>query len=93
VTVPDEFMGDIIGDLNSRRGRVLGAEPRGTGQQVIRAHVPLAEMLRYASDLRSKTQGRGDFEMELAHYDEVPPHLAEKIIKEAQATRAAEKHA
>ncbi len=93
VTVPDEFMGDIIGDLNSRRGRVLGAEPKGTGQQMIRANVPLSEMLRYAPDLRSMTQGRGDFEMELAHYDEVPPHIADKIIKEAQASRAAEKHA
>jgi elongation factor G len=91
VTVPDEFMGDVIGDLNSRRGRVLGAEPRGNGQQTIRAHVPMAEVLRYAPDLRSMTQGRGDFELELAHYDEVPPHIAEKIIKEAQAARA-EKH-
>jgi elongation factor G len=91
ITVPDEFMGDIIGDLNSRRGRVSGAEPKGTGQQVIRANVPLSEMLRYAPDLRSMTQGRGDFEMELAHYDEVPPHIADKIIKEAQAARA-EKH-
>jgi elongation factor G len=92
VTVPDEFMGDIIGDLNSRRGKVLGAEPKGTGQQVIRAHVPMAEVLRYAPDLRSMTQGRGDFEMELAHYEEVPTHIAERIIKEAQAARA-EKHA
>jgi elongation factor G len=91
ITVPDDYMGDIIGDLNSRRGRVLGAEPKGTGQQVIRANVPLAEMLRYAPDLRSMTQGRGDFEMELAHYDEVPPHIAEKIVKESQAARA-EKH-
>ena len=91
MTVPDEFMGDIIGDLNSRRGKVLGAEPKGTGQQVIRAHVPMAEVLRYAPDLRSMTQGRGDFEMELAHYEEVPPHIAERIVKEAQAARA-EKH-
>jgi elongation factor G len=91
VAVPDEFMGDIIGDVNSRRGRVLGAEPKGPGQQAIRANVPLAEMLRYAPDLRSLTQGRGDFEMELAHYEEVPPHLADKIIKDAQAARA-EKH-
>jgi elongation factor G len=91
ITVPDEYMGDIIGDLNSRRGRVLGAEPKGTGQQVIRANVPLSEMLRYAPDLRSMTQGRGDFEMEVAHYDEVPAHIADKIIKEAQAARA-EKH-
>ena len=91
ITVPDEYMGDIIGDLNSRRGRVLGAEPKGTGQQVIRSNVPLAEMLRYAPDLRSMTQGRGDFSMELAHYEEVPAHLAERIVKESQATRA-EKH-
>jgi elongation factor G len=91
ITVPDEYMGDIIGDLNSRRGRVLGAEPKGIGQQGIRAHVPLSEMLRYAPDLRSMTQGRGDFEMELAHYDELPPHIADKVIKEAQASRA-EKH-
>jgi elongation factor G len=92
VTVPDEFMGDIIGDLNSRRGKVLGAEPKGQGQQVIRAHVPMAEVLRYAPDLRSMTQGRGDFAMELAHYEEVPAHLAERIVKESQAARA-EKHA
>jgi elongation factor G len=91
ITVPDEYMGDIIGDLNSRRGRVLGAEPKGVGQQTIKANVPLSEMLRYAPDLRSMTQGRGDFEMELAHYDEVPAHIADKIIKEAQAARA-EKH-
>jgi len=90
--VPDEFMGDIIGDLNSRRGKVLGAEPKGNGQQVIRAHVPMAEVLRYAPDLRSMTQGRGDFEIELAHYEEVPPHIAERLVKEAQAARA-EKHA
>jgi len=90
VTVPDEFMGDIIGDLNSRRGKVLGAEPKGKGLQVIRAHVPLAEVLRYAPDLRSMTQGRGDFAMELAHYDEVPAHIAERIIKEAQAARGGE---
>ncbi len=64
VTVPDEYMGDIIGDLNSRRGKVLGAEPKGNGQQVIKAHVPMSEVLRYAPDLRSMTSGRGDFELE-----------------------------
>ena len=93
VTVPGEFMGDVIGDLNSRRGKVLGAEPKGsTGQQVIRAHVPMAEVLRYAPDLRSMTSGRGDFELEFSHYEEAPPHIAEKIIKQAQAARA-ERHA
>jgi elongation factor G len=92
VTVPGEFMGDVIGDLNSRRGKVLGADTKTSGQQVIRAHVPMAEVLRYAPDLRSMTSGRGDFELEFAHYEEAPPHVAEKIVKAAQAARA-EKHA
>ncbi len=90
VTVPDEHMGDIIGDLNSRRGKVLGAEPKGTGQQVVRAHVPMSEVLRYAPDLRSMTSGRGDFELEFSHYEEVPGHIADKLVKDAQAKRAAE---
>jgi elongation factor G len=79
VTVPDEMTGDIIGDLNSRRGRVLGMD-QGVGGQVVKATVPLAEMLRYASDLTSITSGRGMFTMEFDHYDEVPAHLSEKII-------------
>jgi elongation factor G len=81
-------MGDIIGDLNSRRGKVLGADSKPNGQQVISAHVPMSEVLRYAPDLRSMTSGRGDFALEFAHYEEVPPHIAEKIVKEAQAARA-----
>jgi elongation factor G len=92
VTVPNEFMGDVIGDLNSRRGKVLGADTKGGGQQMIRAHVPMSEVLRYAPDLRSMTSGRGDFELEFSHYEETPPHIAEKIIKAAQAAKA-EKHA
>jgi elongation factor G len=88
VTVPDDSMGDVIGDLNSRRGRVLGAEPKGGGMQVIRANVPPSEILRYAPDLRSMTSGRGDFEMELARYEEVPGHTAERLVKEAAAARA-----
>src|SRR5213592_2003213 len=92
VVVPDECMGDVIGDLNSRRGKVLGVEPKGNGQQVIKAHVPMAEVLRYAPDLRSMTSGRGDFELEFSHYEEAPPHIAEKIIKQAQAAKA-ERHA
>ncbi len=88
VIVPDDFMGDVIGDLNSRRGKVRGAEGRGNGQQVIRAAVPMAEVLRYAPDLRSMTSGRGDFELEFSHYEESPPHIAEKIIKQAQAAKA-----
>ncbi len=91
VTVPDDYMGDVIGDLNSRRGKVLGAEPKGNGQQAIRAHVPMSEVLRYAPDLRSMTSGRGDFELEFSRYEECPPHIAEKIIKDAQAARA-ERH-
>src|SRR3989441_1166090 len=89
ITVPSDYMGDVIGDLNSRRGKVLGAEPKGsTGQQMIRAHVPMAEVLRYAPDLRSMTSGRGDFELEFSHYEEAPPHIADKIIKQAQAAKA-----
>jgi elongation factor G len=83
VFVPDEYMGDVIGDLNSRRGRVLGVEPRPKGQ-VIKAQVPLAEVLKYAPDLTSMTSGRGSFSMELSHYEEVPAHLTEKIVAAAK---------
>ncbi|MGI6569735.1 MAG: elongation factor G [Caldicoprobacterales bacterium] len=79
VTVPDEYMGDVIGDINSRRGRIEGMEPQG-GVQVIHAFVPLAEMFGYATDLRSRTQGRGVYVMQLAHYEEVPKNIMEKII-------------
>ncbi|MEO6026504.1 MAG: elongation factor G [Candidatus Binatia bacterium] len=86
VTVPDESMGDVIGDLNSRRGRVLGVDPKPPNQ-VIRAEVPMAEVLKYAPDLRSMTSGRGDFHLSFAHYEEVPPHLAERVIKEVREQR------
>jgi elongation factor G len=89
IQVPDECMGDVIGDLNSRRGKVLGVDPK-PGGQVIKAHVPMSEVLRYSPDLRSITSGRGTFTMEFAHYEELPAHLAEKIIKEAQAGKGAE---
>lgn len=89
VTVPEPFMGDIIGDLNSKRGRILGMEPQER-YQVIKAQVPLAEMSRYAIDLKSITQGRGSFKMEFSHYEEVPVPIAEKIIEQAKAARAAE---
>jgi elongation factor G len=79
VSVPDECMGDIIGDLNSRRGRVVGVDSTGSGQ-TIKAKVPMAEVLKYSSDLRSMTQGRGGFDIEFSHYEEVPGQLAEKII-------------
>lgn len=84
VIVPDEYMGDVIGDLNSRRGRVLGVEPRSKGQ-LIKVQVPLAEVLKYAPDLTSMTSGRGSFSMEISHYEEVPAHLSEKIIAAAKA--------
>jgi elongation factor G len=83
ITVPEESVGDIIGDLNSRRGRVLGTTPRGHNN-VVAAEVPLAEMLTYAPDLTSMTGGRGDYHMELLRYDEVPAHLTAKIVEQAQ---------
>ncbi|HHU86508.1 MAG: elongation factor G [Pelotomaculaceae bacterium] len=84
VTVPDNFMGDIISDFNTKRGRVLGTEPLGK-QTVIKATVPLSEMYRYAIDLKSMTQGRGSFTMEFSSYEEVPARLADDIIKKAKA--------
>ncbi len=89
ITVPDESMGDVIGDLNSRRGKVLGVDSKGHAQ-VIKAQVPMAEVLRYAQDLNSMTSGRGDFHMEFSHYEELPPHLADKVIKEAKAAAEAQ---
>jgi elongation factor G len=79
VVTPEEYMGEVIGDLNSRRGRIQSMEKRGRAQ-VIRAMVPLAEMFGYATDLRSKTQGRGTYTMQFSHYDEVPKNLTEQII-------------
>jgi elongation factor G len=89
VRVPEEQMGDIIGDLNSKRGRIQGMEPGGDGTTTVRAQVPMAEMLRYASDLRSLTGGRGTFEQEFSHYEEVPAHIAEKVIAEARKQKEA----
>lgn len=85
VTIPEEYMGDVIGDLNSRRGRIDGMEAR-SGAQVITAFVPLAEMFGYATDLRSKTQGRGNYSMEVDHYEEVPKNIAETIIAKNKGT-------
>jgi len=87
VVVPERYMGDVIGDLNKKRGRILGMDP-DNGNQVIRAHVPLAELTRYAVDLRSITQGRGRFRMQMDHYEEVPEHIAQGIIAAANAARA-----
>jgi len=86
VTVSDEYTGDITGDLNRRRGRLAGVERIGS-MQVIKAQVPLAEMLRYSPDLDSITSGRGVFTMEFAHYEEVPNHIAEKIIAHARKAK------
>jgi elongation factor G len=83
VTVPEENIGDVIGDLNSRRGRVLKVDVKGN-YQVIQANVPMAEMLKYAPDLNSKTGGRGTFIMEFSHYEEVPAQLSEKVIAQAK---------
>ena len=79
VTVPEEYMGDVIGDVNSRRGKMEGMEAR-SGMQIIRAFIPLAEMFGYATDLRSRTQGRGTYSMEPSHYEEVPKSVFEKIV-------------
>ena len=79
VTVPEEYMGDVMGDLNSRRGQILGMETRA-GAAVINSHVPLSEMFGYATDLRSKTQGRGQYSMEPSHYVEIPKNIQEKML-------------
>jgi len=79
VTVPEEYMGDVLGDINSRRGRIEGMDARN-GAQVIRSFVPLSEMFGYATDLRSKTQGRAVYSMEMDHFEEVPKGIAEKIL-------------
>ena len=86
ITVPEENVGDVIGDMNSRRGKVLGMEPKGKMNQV-NVEVPLAEILTYAPDLRSMTGGRGDYTMEFLRYDEVPSHLAQKIIEEVKVEK------
>jgi elongation factor G len=86
ITVPDEFAGSIMGDLNSRRGRIQGMDNKG-GNTVVKAEVPMSEMLTYGVDLTSMTQGRGSFNMEMHHYDAVPGMLQEKIIEKAKAAR------
>ena len=80
ITVPEEYMGDVMGDINKKRGKILGMEPTDNGKQVIYAQAPQAETFKYAIDLRAMTQGRGNFEMELEKYEEVPQNLAQKII-------------
>ena len=79
VTVPEEYMGDVIGDINARRGRMEGMEARA-GEQIIHGFIPLSEMFGYATDLRSKTQGRGTYAMEPSHYEEVPKSVLDAIV-------------
>ena len=86
ITTPEDFMGDIMGDLNGRRGKVLGMDSAGRNQ-VIKAHVPMAEFLTYAPDLRSMTGGRGIYSMEFSHYDEVPAQISEKIVEEVHKAK------
>ena len=88
IIVPDEFMGDIMGDMNKRRGRILGSEPLGNGDMKIMAEAPQAELFDYAVVVRSMTQARGSFTMEFERYDPVPNHLADKIIKAHQEEEA-----
>jgi elongation factor G len=87
VLVPDDYVGDILGDLSSRRGRVVGTDPVGTGRTLVRATAPEAEVVRYAIDLRSMTRGRGSFARRFSHYEELPSHMATKVIEEAKARR------
>ena len=84
VTVPDSYMGDVIGDLNKRRGRVMGMNPDSNGNTVVEAEVPQAEMGSYAIDLRAMTQARGSFSMKFERYEEVPKVNQDKIIAEAK---------
>lgn len=84
IIIPDDYMGDIMGDMNKRRGRILGMEPQNDGSQKVIAEAPQAEMFKYAIDLRSMTQARGSFTMRFVRYDEIPAHLAEKIIEKAK---------
>ncbi|MCG8485055.1 MAG: elongation factor G [Clostridia bacterium] len=84
INIPDDYMGDIMGDMNKRRGRILGMEPQSDGSQKVVAEAPMAEMFKYAIDLRSMTQARGSFTMKFDRYEEVPAHLADKIIADAK---------
>jgi elongation factor G len=92
LSVPEDSVGDVIGDLNSRRGRPQGMEPAAAGMTEVKAEVPMAEMLTYAPDLRSLTGGQGDYTMEFVRYEEVPGHLAQKVVdaaaREEEAVRA-----
>jgi elongation factor G len=87
IRIPERFLGDVMSELNTKRGKIAGTEP-GNGWQIVRAHVPEAEMLRFALDLRSITQGRGFFTMKFDHYEEMPSHLAKPLIEQYQKEHA-----
>ena len=86
VVVPEEYMGDVIGDLNARRGRIQSMDARGRPAGRSRASVPLAEMFGYATDLRSVTQGRGNYTMQFSHYEEVPKAIGEEVVARVTGT-------
>ncbi|MDY3986398.1 MAG: elongation factor G, partial [Peptoniphilaceae bacterium] len=90
IVIPDEFLGDVMGDMNKRRGRILGMEQNEDGDQVVNAEAPMAEVSEYAIDLRSMTQGRGFFTQEFKNYEEAPAQVAEEIIAEAKKAQSAE---
>jgi len=90
VKVPEEYMGDVMGDISGRRGKILGMDSDGSFQ-VIKAHVPLAELYKYSSQLRSLTQGRGIFKTKFDHYEEVPKEIEQKVIDEYNKSREEEK--
>ncbi len=92
VDVPEAYTGDVMGDLNGRRGRIAGIEPLGGGRQRVRAHVPMSEMLRYALELRSITRGRGRFRTRFSHYEEVPFNIAQTLIEKARKEKEAQEH-
>jgi elongation factor G len=84
VIVPKEYMGDIIGDLNSKRGKIMGMEESSSGKQSIKAKIPQSEIFKYAINLRSITQGRGTFSLKFSHYEEVPANVVQEIIAQAK---------
>ncbi|HMO59305.1 MAG TPA: elongation factor G, partial [Roseiflexaceae bacterium] len=88
ISVPEQYAGDIMSDITTRRGRVMGMMPDESGRTVITAQVPLAEVLRYATDMRSLTQGRGRFTMQFDHYEDVPPHLAQALADQKHEAHA-----
>jgi len=85
ISIPDEYLGDIMGDMNKRRGKILGMEQQEDGSQQVMAEAPMAEMYTYAIELKSMTQARGSFTMEFLRYDEMPSNMAEKVVADYKA--------